>query len=80
MKDSRTFRDMAAASTILETDDMPKFDNARVAVFTQNTVSVVDGHQVDDGIITHTLWGELAYQLGGREGYERVRKADEQRQ
>ncbi|NLF02984.1 MAG: ATP-binding protein [Anaerolineales bacterium] len=26
---------------------------------------------------THTLWGELAYQLGGREGYEMVRAADE---
>jgi hypothetical protein len=79
VKDSRTFRDMAAASSILEPEDMPKFDNARVAVFTQNTVSVVDGHQVDEGIITHTLWGELAYQLGGRDGYERVRRADEQR-
>ena len=79
VKDSRTFRDMAAASSILDAEDMPQFDNARVAVFTQNTVSVVDGHQVNDSIITHTLWGELAYQLGGREGYERVRRADEQR-
>ena len=78
VKDSRTFRDMAA-SNILDAEDMPQFDNARVAVFTQNTVSVVDGHQVNDSIITHTLWGELAYQLGGREGYERVRRADEQR-
>ena len=79
VKDSRTFRDMAAASSILEPEDMPKFDNARVAVFTQNTVSVVDGHQVDEGIVTHTLWGELAWQLDGRDGYERVRRADEQR-
>lgn len=79
VKDSRTFKDMAAASSILDAEDMPQFNNARVAVFTQNTVSVVDGHQVEDGIITHTLWGELAYQLGGREGYERVRRADEQR-
>jgi hypothetical protein len=78
VKDSRTFRDMAAASSILEPEDMPKFDNARVAVFTQNTVSVVDGHQVDEGIVTHTLWGELAWQLDGRDGYERVRRADEQ--
>lgn len=44
---------------------MPQFDDARVAVFTQNTVSVVDGHQVEDGIITHTLWGELR-DHGGR--------------
>ena len=76
VKDSRTFRDLAAARTILDAEDMPQFDNARVAVFTQNTVSVVDGHQVEDGIITHTLWGELAWQLGGKEGYERVKNAD----
>lgn len=34
---------------------------------------------MEDGIVTHTLWGELAWQLGGREGYEHVRQADEQR-
>lgn len=79
VKYSRDFRNMEAARQILDPEDMPQFDDARVAVFTQNTVSVVDGHQVEDGIITHTLWGELAYQLGGREGYERVRRADEQR-
>ena len=78
VKDSRTFKDLAAAKTILDPEDMPQFDSARVAVFTQNTVSVVDGHQVEDGIITHTLWGELAWQLGGKEGYERVHNADVQ--
>ena len=79
VKYSRDFRNMEAARQILDPEDMPQFDDARVAVFTQNTVSVVDGHQVEDGIVTHTLWGELAWQLGGREGYERVRRADEQR-
>ena len=29
-----------------------------------------------DGIRTYTLWGELAYQLGGVAGYERVRASD----
>ncbi len=78
VKDSRTFKDLAAARTILAPEDMPQFEDARVAVFTQNTVSVVDGHQVEDGIITHTLWGELAWQLGGKEGYDRVKNADVQ--
>lgn len=64
--------------SILEPEDMPQFNNAKVAVFTQNTVNVVDGHQVADGIITHTLWGELAWQLGGREAYELVRNDDTQ--
>ena len=76
VKDSSTFKRLDTASSILEPQDMPQFDYARVAVFTQNTVSVVDGHKVYDDIITHTLWGELAWQLGGREGYERVRNAD----
>lgn len=76
VKDSSTFKRLDTASSILEPQDMPQFDHARVAVFTQNTVSVVDGHKVSDDITTHTLWGELAWQLGGREGYERVRNAD----
>ncbi|MBR1880072.1 MAG: DUF499 domain-containing protein, partial [Prevotella sp.] len=78
VKYSRDFRELGAARNILEPEDMPQFDNARVAVFTQNTVSVVNGHRTEDGITTHTLWGELAYQLGGVEGYERMRNADEQ--
>lgn len=79
VKYSRDFRNMEAVRHILAPEDMPQFDDAKVAVFTQNTVSVVNGHQVEDGIVTHTLWGELAWQLGGREGYEHVRQADEQR-
>ena len=78
VKDSPVFRDLGVAQTILEPEDMPQFNNAKVAVFTQNTVNVVDGHQVADGIITHTLWGELAWQLGGREAYELVRNDDTQ--
>jgi hypothetical protein len=31
-----------------------------------------------DGTLVHTLWGELAWQLGGREAYERIRADDEQ--
>lgn len=31
----------------------------------------------EDGVKTHTLWGELAYQLGGRAGYALARESDE---
>jgi predicted AAA+ superfamily ATPase len=31
-----------------------------------------------DGTVLRTLWGELAWQLGGREGYGLVAKSDEQ--
>lgn len=33
----------------------------------------------EDDVTTYTLWGELAYQLGGRDGYERARKSDQTR-
>ena len=78
VKDSRSFRTLQAAQTMLAPEDMPQFSNAHVAVFTQNTVDVSDGHQTGDGITTHTLWGELAWQLGGREAFEQMRQADEQ--
>lgn len=32
-----------------------------------------------DGTKVNTMWGELAWQLGGHEGYERLRDADESR-
>ncbi len=40
-------------------------------------ISPADVHEKPDGTMIRTLWGELAWQLGGREGYEMVRNADE---
>ena len=35
---------------------------------------------IDHGALqTHTVWGEIAYQIGGEAGYEIARKSDEQR-
>jgi hypothetical protein len=31
----------------------------------------------DDGIVVRTLWGEIAWQLGGKEAYEMIREDDE---
>jgi hypothetical protein len=36
-------------------------------------------YHADTGITTYTLWGEIAYQIGGIEGYTLIRGADEQR-
>jgi hypothetical protein len=48
-----------------------------VAVFTNQTCDATQGRHVEDGVHLHTLWGELAYQLGGKVLYERVRANDE---
>jgi hypothetical protein len=49
-------------------------------------LAVLDGRGLDvrersteDGLTIRTLWGELAYQLGGRAGYEMLADADETR-
>ena len=48
-----------------------------VAVFTNETCDATQGRKVSDGVHLRTLWGELAYQLGGEKLYERVRANDE---
>lgn len=47
------------------------------AVLVGNDVSVL-GSQKADGVVVNTLWGELAYQLGGIEGYKMLARYDEQ--
>lgn len=54
------------------------FDVANSAVFTNRTLDPTQG-RTDKGIHIRTLWGELAYQLGGKAGYELIRANDEAR-
>lgn len=56
----------------------PEFDSANIAVFTNTTNDPANGRQAEEGIHIQTIWGELAYQLGGKAAYELVRKNDEQ--
>lgn len=56
----------------------PEFESANIAVFTNTTNDAANGRMTSDGILLQTLWGELAFQLGGKEAYEIVRKNDEQ--
>src|SRR5712692_5006671 len=49
----------------------------RRAVLVGNRMSPADLHKKADGTVVRTMWGELAWQLGGKEGYAMVRSADE---
>jgi predicted AAA+ superfamily ATPase len=49
----------------------------RRAVLVGLRMSPADIHSKPDGTVVRTLWGELAWQLGGKEGYAMVRSADE---
>ncbi len=67
-----------SVSELLQYTGNPEFDSANIAVFTNTTNDPVQGRQVD-GITIRTLWGELAYQLGGKDAYEIIRPNDEAR-
>lgn len=56
----------------------PEFESASIAVFTNTTNDPANGREAEEGVHIQTIWGELAYQLGGKEAYEIVRKNDEQ--
>jgi predicted AAA+ superfamily ATPase len=49
----------------------------RRVVIVGNKISPGQPDKKDDGTIVRTLWGELAWQLGGKEGYAMVKQADE---
>ena len=65
---------MEAVTKIAGVSQPPK---VRRAVLVGNRISPADIHKKPDGTAVRTLWGELAWQLGGKEGYEMVRTADE---
>lgn len=63
---------------LLESTGEPKFDSANIAVFTNTTNDPAQGRNVD-GITIQTIWGDLAYRLGGKKAYEIIKVNDEKR-
>jgi len=64
------------AKELVQFTGEPKFDSSHIAVFTNTTNDPAQGRKVN-GITIKTLWGELAYQLGGKPAYEIIRINDE---
>ncbi|QOV23211.1 Swt1 family HEPN domain-containing protein [Anabaenopsis elenkinii] len=55
--------------------ELPK--NVKTAVIVGNKISPGKPDTKKDGTVVRTLWGEIAWQLGGKEGYEMLRETDE---
>ncbi|MBK9166737.1 MAG: DUF499 domain-containing protein [Bryobacterales bacterium] len=68
---------LAGLETVTKMAGVSQPPKVRRAVLVGNRMSPADLHKKPDGTVVRTLWGELAYQLGGKEGYEMVRSADE---
>jgi hypothetical protein len=56
---------------------VPK-SKVRVAAFDGENADPANGRSMGDGVFAHTPWGEIAYGLAGKTGYERLRRSDEQ--
>ena len=51
----------------------------RIAAFDGENADPANGRPMGDGVAARTPWGEIAYALAGRAGYERLRESDELR-
>lgn len=51
--------------------------NVNRAVIVGNKISPGNPSEKKDGTVVRTLWGELAYQLGGKKAYDKIRADDE---
>jgi len=63
--------------TVIKMAGVSQPPKVRRAVLVGNRLSPADVHKKPDGTVVRTLWGELAWQLGGKDGYAMVRSADE---
>lgn len=49
----------------------------RIAALDGENADPANGLTLEPGLRAHSMWGEMAYRLAGRDGYERVRQSDE---
>ena len=67
---------MEGAESIIRDAQVSKLPHARLAVIVGTDLNPSETRQIN-GITVRTLWGDIAAQLGGQEGYAIVRAADE---
>ena len=69
-----------ALDTLPEAEGLPRPRDANVAVVDGQFFDAAVGKQVPkEGFVAQTIWGWIAWALGGREGYELVRQQDGKR-
>jgi predicted AAA+ superfamily ATPase len=69
--------DLPGMEPLLQELEITKMPEVNRAVIVGQRLSPGQVQKKKDGTSVHTLWGEMAWQLGGKEGYELVRESDE---
>jgi len=70
--------DLVGIEPVLNAADVATLPHVQRAVLVGYELSPGQPHIKPDGTTIHTLWGELAYQLLGRDGYALLAEADRQ--
>ncbi|MYG93975.1 MAG: ATP-binding protein [Acidimicrobiia bacterium] len=70
-------KELPGVGEMLAEEDLCLPDEVSRAVMVGQMISPSQPELVEDGVSLRTLWGRMAYQLGGREAYELLRADDE---
>ena len=69
--------ELVGIDAVMSAAGTSKVPTARRVVLVGNKISPGNPSTKPDGTVVHTLWGELAWQLGGKEAYARLQNDDE---
>ena len=69
--------DLAGIDAVMQEADASKLPNVRRVVLVGNKISPGNPSTKSDGTVIRTLWGELAWQLGGKKAFARIKADDE---
>src|SRR6202043_1443148 len=69
--------ELAGIDAVMQEAAIKKLPTAKRVVLVGNKISPGNPLKKPDGTTVRTLWGELAWQLGGKRAFERVRADDE---
>jgi len=70
--------ELAGVDSILSEISIESLPTVRRVVLVGHALSPAKTYRKPDGCTVHTLWGELAWQIGGKEAYQMVAEADQQ--
>jgi predicted AAA+ superfamily ATPase len=69
--------ELAGVDVVLAEAGVKSLSNAKRVVLVGNKISPGNPVTKSDGTVVRTLWGELAWQLGGKKAFSRVKADDE---
>jgi predicted AAA+ superfamily ATPase len=69
--------DLPGIEELVKEVGLPIPKNVKRAVFVGTQISPGKPHKKPDGTVVRTVWGEIAWQLGGKDGYKLVKEDDE---